>query len=546
MTTVDPDFDPLTSSPPPRRFEVDQNRWEMLQSMFLSGLGKDNQKQVVKLIAHKDRRISSIAKEKIQTLWNSISEFKQMFNGQEACLTQQCHYKEALVEILTQQSAQTACWKLSVTESINPFNGRLIIGCWAAYGIQRRECQFFADRADRLSEELRKKFRLDNGLLSEDDESDDDSDNSDGDVDDQGRKKDEGEGKNEHREGENGGESDKDEFSECDDDFMSRCQQTNCDVMPVSSSPNPPDNPPGNPPAGDLVEDQTENRQMTVQEILDYQIQRPEYDWSADEPIPSLTEISPVQNSPRNEPPVIPPPGESPNQNDPDQIDPNQIDPNQINPNRPSEQVKAGPSKDSNSDQAILKHLAQKYPTLKNLDKVDLNQDQPVYIRSPKPTPKSVKSSHRDGKNTSKTKGRGPRQKEHQRRQRDQVGCSRYFQRSLVETREAEVRAAKGWGRRSAGARSGPKEAPKRQHHFTPPMPKRGRSNEANQLREMSNQFQQCLSMMTSQLDGFRNQVQNLNHSLRPQVRNQVDYDLPEDLPVPINTKPKFYRGFIR
>ena len=548
MTSNDPDFDPVSPNPPPRPFEVDQSRWEMLQSMFLSGLGKDNQKQVVKLINSKDRRISTVAKEKIQTLWASISEFKIMFNDQDACVMKESHYKEALVEILTQQSNQTACWKLSITESINPFSGKLIVGCWAAYGIQRRECQFFSDRADRLSADLRKEFRQVNGLLSEDDGSDDDSDHSDGDVDDQGRERNADEGNSGHREGENEGENDEDGFSECDDDFVSRLQTVNCDVMLMSSSPDPSkQEKPGQ--VNPLPEnDQAESAALTVQEILDYEIQEPRYDWSADDPIPSLTEIQPVPNTPprdRNSP-QIPPPGESPDQNDLVQMNPNQTDPNRNDPDQNDPIITSGqPGPSTQADQAILKQLAQKYPTLKNLDKVDLKQDRPIFIRSPKfkPTPKSAKSFHREGKNAPKRK---QNLRQQQRQQRDQVGCNRHFQQSLVQTREAEIKAARSWGRRS-GVWVKTKEAPKRQHHFTPPMCKRGRSNESNELRHMSNQFQECLSLMTSQLDGFRQQVQNLNRSInQPQARNNPNYNLPDDLPAPINTKPNFYRRFYR
>ena len=154
-------------------------------------------------------------------------------------------------------------------------------------------------------------------------------------------------------------------------------------------------------------------------------------------------------------------------------------------------------------------------------------------------TPKkdsSVKTFHREGKSGAKMNTSKNRYEKRQQRDRD--GCNKHFQQNLVRTREAEVKAAKSWGRVNARGHQESKGAPKRQQRFTPPVPKRGRSNEANKMREMSNQFQQCLTMMSSHLDGFRAQVQDLNHSFQPITRQNREYDLPDDLPTPINTKP--------
>ena len=569
---ADPDFEPISSSPsPPRPFEVDQTRWELLQSMFLSGVGKDNQKVIAKLIKQKDRRISTVARERIQRLWTSINEFKQIFNGQDQSVMQECHYKEALCEILTQQADQTACWKLILAENINPFDGKLIISCWAAYGVQSRECKFFTERADKVSADLREQFKRENGYLSEH-ESSGDSDTDEG--------KNEGEqkgdkGKSDHREGKTEGENDG--FSESDDDFVAQLRGTKCNVQaPLSSSPKPNDvenqnlvekdgNLPKNQRDSEIqpTENHFENlpeQNLSTEKSGDTP---PNPDWSEGSWVPTLTEIPPVDESSDsdNQPSPIDPPGAN-------VADPN---PGHIpEPWQPSVQVVQS-SLLSKVERLLREYdhtretdtppvSGSKLPTPKtkksNGPKISqpspLNRSNPrrpdhhvngTWVKTPrKNTVNSVKTFHREGKSGSKS--RTQETKYEQRQQRDRTGCNRNFQQNLVRTREAEVKAAKTWGRVNARGRQEAKGAPKRQQRFTPPVPKRGRSNEVNKMREMSNQFEQCLTrLMTSHLDGFRAQVQDLNHSFQPQTRHIREYDLPDDLPLPICTKPKNFRS---
>ena len=558
----DPDFEPLSNSPP-KPFEVDNTRWEMLQSMFLSGVGKDNSKVIAKLISKKDRRISTVAREKLQRLWTSISEFKHIFNGQDQSIMQECHYKEALCEILTQQADQTACWKLILTENINPFNGKLIITCWAAYGIQGRECKFFTERADKLSAELREKFKQDNGYLSEN-ESSDDSDKSDDEGKSEGKK-----GEND-REGEGEGENG-DGFSENDDDdFVSRLKGSKCNVQaPLSSSPKPASDANQN-----VMVQETDNRpsfEARIETVLNNHFEnQPEQNktptdqsdnaspnqlWSESAEgqcwIPTLTEIPPTADSPNSE--------NSGNQPSPSNLETSNvgriIEPWQMttqfvssrfnNSWEQAEWLRKHPELDTSQFNPGRPWHNPKQPNdpQNEIRFVEFMRFNPsgrvVHREGDNRKSMSVKKSHREGKSASKQHTKKNRYE--QRQQRDRAGCNKHYQQNLVRTREAEVKAAKNWGRYTARGQQGAKGAPKRQQRFTPPVPKRGRSNEANKMREMSNQFQQCLTMMTSQLDGFRAQVQDLNHSFQPRTRHIREYDLPDDLPAPINTRPKKY-----
>ena len=54
-------------------FEVDKTRWEQLMQMTRTAWSRDNQKQVVKILSKKDRKMSSVAVEKMKTL-NKYSE----------------------------------------------------------------------------------------------------------------------------------------------------------------------------------------------------------------------------------------------------------------------------------------------------------------------------------------------------------------------------------------------------------------------------------------------------------------------------------------
>ena len=93
-------------------FTVDDSRMAMLIQLFLTGVGKDNRKKIAQLIAKKDRRISKIQLERMQTLWNCLNEFRAMFHDKPSAVQQELHYIEPLIEILRQQANQTSGWKL--------------------------------------------------------------------------------------------------------------------------------------------------------------------------------------------------------------------------------------------------------------------------------------------------------------------------------------------------------------------------------------------------------------------------------------------------
>ena len=153
-------------------FVMDRTRSDKVQDMVRTAWSKDNSKQISKLLSNKDRKLSSVAVDKMRILWGSMLEFKVMFNDRPAHLQTELHYIEALIEVLRLAAEQTGGWKLVLGESVNPFTGTLAIEPLAIWGIQKREIQMFHRRADKLASQLRKKFEEANppakGDLSED------------------------------------------------------------------------------------------------------------------------------------------------------------------------------------------------------------------------------------------------------------------------------------------------------------------------------------------------------------------------------------------
>ena len=223
MSTSDSDTDTSEKS-----FQVDPGRFESMMNMFKVGLGKDNAKIIARIINKKDTRMSDVAKNKFKVLWTAISEFRSMFHDKDGEIQQSLPYQETLIEILHMQGQQTGAWKLVSTELTNPFTGKIVIDGWAVHGLSKRECQYFHDRANRMTKKLQQKFEEANPPRLSEDESDPGENG-----------KDEGKngGKNGNEKGNSGNsaenhrEENEDDFSDNDEEFLSTHGYPSCDVV---------------------------------------------------------------------------------------------------------------------------------------------------------------------------------------------------------------------------------------------------------------------------------------------------------------------------
>ena len=214
-------------------YKIDNSRFLKLQEMIHTALSKDNCKKIAQIIAKEDRRLSTLARDRLKTLWNFMLDFQKRFNGGPIESQGQLDYMEALIEILRLQGSQTSAWKIVLHEATCPFSGKLSIEILALYGMQKREAALFTHRADKLAGILRAKFEAANppNHLSEEEE-DEDSDQDPPNP----------ESSQDRRDDKNdpdfkGPEHEKDaNFSESDEEFLTWAQP-NCNTLQKPKSP---------------------------------------------------------------------------------------------------------------------------------------------------------------------------------------------------------------------------------------------------------------------------------------------------------------------
>ena len=78
---------------------------------------------------------------------------------------------------------------------------------------------------------------------------------------------------------------------------------------------------------------------------------------------------------------------------------------------------------------------------------------------------------------------------------RDQEGAARYLQNSILSTRSHELSTAQKWGRQGAMHVRETMGQVKRGSSINYPVPKRSRSVQVERMREMNNQFAECLNL---------------------------------------------------
>ena len=293
---------------------------------------------------------------------------------------------------------------------------------------------------------------------------------------------------------------------------------------------------------------------------------------------PRLSEDDDSDDEPEGD---LPPPGGSPNHlddnlaKDPDFSDEsdtemlenlkkpacNILAPQNENPSDPiPQQYSAAQLKDLNHGQGDrYRGMPELTPIVPLRDEKPQNPNQNKPKPKPKPKPKQPKptkdfiliaqpANHGSNAKQFFSRTRKDKQPHHddknQRLQRDQKGCEKHLERSLMQTRAAETAAARSWGRQKSNNQSLGRHTtappsqpqPKRQNAATPPFPKRSRINRVEQMRIMSRQFQECLTFMTNELGAIVDeQVEVLSST---HVPSSGEVDLPEDLPDAIDFSP--------
>lgn len=425
---------------------IDSSRRGQLMQMIRTAVARDNKKQVTKILGKKERRMSSVALEKMQSLWTSMLEFENMFQGKEASIRNELYYQEALIEILRQMGDQTGSWKLVLYESVDPFSGKLVIESLTMWGIQIRECQLFHQRADAIASNLRKKFEEANPQVkvSEDEESDqEDPPNSENGQD----------GRRDDKIGSPQAQKDPDFSDLSDNSFFGRLNGVSCNILatdPVEKDP--PDS-----------------------ELLSFEPRGPSVDPATGEPFENE-----VGNEVGNEAEDVVPPS-SPS----------------LIPKRPSTLTK-----DQNSV-AMKTPAGPSYLSPPSLTEINPSTSSPMRIHRDenivdhRPIDRNEinfqnrvdRVFHKHGRIWDENRASA------ERLSRDREGASRYLQNSIMSTRSYELNTAQKWGRSGAIQHREHRGQVKRGSSLNYPVPKRSRSVQVQRMREMNRQFEECLSL---------------------------------------------------
>ena len=460
-------------------FELDATRWEQLMQMTRTAMSRDNRKQIAKLLAKKDRKMSSVAIERMRALSASMQEFRYMFHDKPAEVQSQLHYQEALVEILRQAGDQTGSWKLVLSESVNPFTGKLVIETLSMWGLQLRETAFFHKRADLIAAQLREKFEEANPpvKLSEEEDSDheDEPPNPEN-------------GSKDHRDDKNGSPKihqdpvDPDFPDLSDNSFYSLIQKPSCNLLADGA----------NPDSNNLESD-----------LLNYEPQGPSYPPNTPE-----LRLSPMVE-PLAQPVVLPLT---------DMLRPSTLTHDRKDPlsNKDQRGILKSPSLTPKRPSTLTSNPEMGAMITRENDRSLLSPPSLTEINPSTSSPVRCVTNHRDENVVDRSINQIDQEvnfhnrvnrlfKENDRRRhsdiraaerltRDREGAARYLQNSIMSTRSHELSTAQSWGRQGAMQRE-PRGQVKRGSSVNYPIPKRSRSSQVERMRAMSDQFAQCLHL---------------------------------------------------